>query len=87
MLYKALKYTKSPACRTFAPDPTGGAYSASKTPSWWGGEHILSKNPTPLSPADIESRNGEVESWQPTPCCEKVVQVTRHKNVARQIGT
>ena len=65
MLYKALKYTKSPACRTFAPDPTGGAYSASKTPSWWGGEHILSKNPTPLSPADIESRNGEVESWQP----------------------
>jgi len=33
MLCKALKYTKSSACRSFAPDPTGGAYSASKTPS------------------------------------------------------
>ena len=32
--------------RGFAPDPTGGAYSAPQTPSWWGGARCpLSKNP------------------------------------------
>ena len=66
-LLQAWKCTKIGFGRGFAPDPTGEAYSAPSTPSWWGGGSQRSpQEPHPLlGPSGFDHTGYAVSS--PTP--------------------
>ena len=74
--------SKSPRCRGFALDPTGGAYcSAPQTPCWWRleREHLLLKNLTlSVLRASIFGFRASLFPWIPQFCTQIGAYASKH---------